>query len=466
MFNAAFSTLPRPARALAWFRCSRFMHDARGIGVLAKPLILSQFAQTGILFIDTLLMGRLGAQALAGGALALSTFYLCYVLAFGLVAAAGNLVAIHHGAGRRRDVVAAVRAGLLLAAAASLGFGVLLWNIHPLMLWLGQDAHTALIARDFLRVLVWGMPFGLLFLALRSFAAGVGRPGPVPVITLSALAFSAIAGWALSQWLGVYGVALSAALTYGWMGLAFSAVVAWHPTFRRYPLFARFTRRDFAALGPLLRVGVPTSVTLGLESGLFNVGAWLMGALGAAQLAAHQSMIQLVIASFMVPLGLMYATSMRAGQAAGAGDWAQVRRYSRCGLWLAIGWSCVAALLLLAMPLPLIALFLPDGREGVDAARTAALALLLPAALMFVLDAWQALAGGMLRALKDARASMLIYAAGCAGFGLPLAWLLSRHGLGGAGVWWGMCAGLLLIGALSQYRLAGRIRALQAGARL
>ncbi|MCW3478389.1 MATE family efflux transporter [Neisseriaceae bacterium JH1-16] len=437
------------------------MEDGRAIMALAVPLVLSQFAQTGILFIDSLLMGRLGPAALAGGALALSAYYFCFILAFGAVAASGNLVALAHGAGRRREVVAAARAGILLSGLLSLLIGVALWHAKPVMLAFGQPAATAEVAQGFLRLLVWGMPFSMLFFALRGFASGIGKPGPVPFITFSALALSAVLGWVLSQWIGVYGIALASALTYLYMGVAFTLVVTRYRAFRRYPIFAGFDRRDLAILRPLLKIGLPTAGTLGLESGLFNACAWLMGALGAVQLAAHQSMMQLVIASFIVPLGLMYATSMRVGQAAGAGDWERVRSIALTGQGLAFAWTLLTATILLLAPEPLIALFLPDGRANVNEARAVALSLAPLAALLCLLDGWQSLTGAVLRALKDARITMVIYGVGCLGVGLPLAWLLSRHGLGPAGVWWGMCAGLLVVCLLLYWRFERTTRQLQ-----
>ncbi len=115
------------------------MEDIRSILTLAAPLVISQCAQSGILFIDVLLMGRLGPEALAGGALAVSAFYLCYILSFGVISAAGNLVALAHGANRQLEAVSSIRCGILLSLFLSIGMGILLWNIKPVMLILGQD---------------------------------------------------------------------------------------------------------------------------------------------------------------------------------------------------------------------------------------------------------------------------------------------------------------------------------------
>jgi MATE family multidrug resistance protein len=435
------------------------MTEARTALAMSLPLVLSQAAQTSVMFIDSMLMGRLGPQALAGGALALTSYYFCIVLAFGLTAACGNLVALAHGADDRRGVVAATRACLLLCLAASLVIGVVLWHAEPVMLWLGQPPETARGAAGFLHILVWSMPFNLMFLTLRNFASGIGRPGPVPFITLLALLFAPGCGWLLSQgvggWhgLGLDGIALSSALTFSLIGLVFAYVVSHADGFAEYHVFARLERRDFAALGALLRQGLPSAGTMGLEGAMFTCSAYLMGAQGAAALAAHQGMLQLLNASFVVPLGLSYGVSMCVGQAAGAGEFDRVKLLARVGLLAVAAWTLMTTLALLLAPETLIGLFLPDDVAGADVARQAALLLAPIAAALCLIDGLQVVLSGVLRALKDATSTMVIYSLGCTLIGIPLAWLLPRHGFGPRGVWFGMLAGLLCVSLLMLLRV-------------
>ena len=443
--------------------------ELRPVFAMSLPLILSQAAQIGIMFIDSILMGRLGPGALAAGALALSSYFFCFVLAYGLSSAAGNLVALAHGRGDRRAIVAATRACLLLSLLMSLVIGVLLWHAEPAMLALGQAAPTARLATRFLHILLWGMPMSMLFLTLRSFASGIGNPGPVPFITLSALVLAPCCGWILSQGIGAWtglgldGIALSSVLTYCYMGMAFCLVVKRNPVFARYNLFGGFERRDLAAIKPLLRLGMPTSGTMALESGMFSASAYLMGALGTSELAAHQSMFQLVTASFIIPIGLAQGISMCIGQAAGAGEFQRVKHLGNLGQTLALAWSVLTASLLLLLPGLLVSMFLPEGRPGVDTARQIALSLAPLVALLLVFDAWQTVSNGMLRALKDAHTTLLIYSLGCWGIGIPLAWWLSRHGLGAIGVWSGMTAGLTVVSLLLTRRFSRLTDALLTG---
>jgi len=448
-----------------------WLTELRPILSMSVPLILSQAAQIGIMFIDSVLMGRLGPESLASGALGLSTYFFCFVLAYGLSSAAGNLVALAHGRGDRRAVVAATRACLLLSLIMAVVIGVILWHAEPAMLALGQTPETARQATGFLRVLLWGLPMSMLFLTLRSFASGIGNPGPVPFITLSALLIAPCLGWVLSRgvgsWpgMGLNGIALSSVITYAYMGLTFAMVVVRNPVFASYKLFDTLAQRDLAAIKPVLRLGIPTSGTMALENGMFTASTYMMGALGTAELAAHQSMFQLVIVSFIMPIGLMQGASMCLGQAAGAGDFLRVRRLGHLGQLLAVLWSLLTAAALLLIPELLVELFLPLDRPGAEAARLIALTLTPLVALVFVFDAWQTVANGILRALKDAHATLVIYSLGCWGVGIPLAWWLSRHAIGARGVWVGMAAGLACVTILLVQRFNRLTGELLAGTR-
>ena len=356
---------------------------------LSVPLILSQAAQMGIMFIDAVLMGRLGPDALAAGALALASYYLCFVLLYGMSAAGGNLVALAHGRGNRMAVCAATRASLAWSAVMILIISLLLWHALPIMLWLGQAPATASQSASFLRILLWALPMNMLFLCLRSFAAGIGKPGPIPFITLSALIIAPCTGLLLSegvgswQGMGLQGIALSSVITYSWMAGVFLLVISRNPAFAGYRLWTRPNRQDLAMLVPSLRLGLPTAGTLAMESGMFSASAYMMGTLSTAALAAHQSMMQIVMFSFIIPLGLSQGTAMCVGQAAGAGQIQRVRHLGYLGQLLAVLWSLATACVLLFAPNLVLALFLPPDHPGAEAARAIARHLTPFAAMLF-----------------------------------------------------------------------------------
>ena len=83
-----------------------------------------------------------------------------------------------------------------------------------------------------------------------------------------------------------------------------------------------------------------------------------MGLLGAAPLAAHQLVINCASITFMVPLGLGQAATVRVAYQLGAGRALAARRAAFLALLLGIGFMSAAAVVLLILPQAIIAAYL------------------------------------------------------------------------------------------------------------
>ena len=75
-----------------------------------------------------------------------------------------------------------------------------------------------------------------------------------------------------------------------------------------------------AALPRDVRLGLPIGLTLALEGAVFSAAAYLMGLIDADSLAAHAIALQIAALTFMVPLGLGQAATVRVGLALGRRD--------------------------------------------------------------------------------------------------------------------------------------------------
>src|SRR5690606_7327199 len=94
------------------------------------------------------------------------------------------------------------------------------------------------------------------------------------------------------------------------------------------------------------------------EVAIFTGSTFAMGLIGASEVAAHAIALQIAAASFMAPLGLSQAATVRVGLFFGARDRAGIGRAGRASLWLAIGYMAAAAALMLAAPEFFAAIFL------------------------------------------------------------------------------------------------------------
>lgn len=449
--------VPRPdalARA-AW------LAELRATLALGWPLVLTNLAQIALTTTDVIVLGRLGAEALAAGTLGSNLYFAILIFAIGLTNATAPMMARAFGARRRvvRDVRRTFRQGLWTAVLIALPSWLLLWHTEAILRLLGQDARLAADAQTFMRGLQWGfLPF-LGFIVLRSFVSALERPLWALVITAAAIAFNAAANVVLVfghlglPALGIAGSGIATTLSNTFLFLGLALVVARHRRFRRFHLFGRWWRPDGARLREVWRLGLPIGAGLAFEVTVFNAAAFLMGLIGTAALAAHSIAIQIAAASFMVPMGLGQAATVRVGRAFGARDAAGAARAGWIAFALGVAFMAAMSIVMVATPRLLIAAFIDVDSPANAAVVEAAVVFLMCAAVFQIADGAQAVGAGMLRGLHDTRVPMLYAAAGYWGIGLPLSVLLGFPvGLGGLGIWIGLAAGLIVVAVAMMLR--------------
>ena len=243
---------------------------------------------------------------------------------------------------------------------------------------------------------------------------------------------------AINQWVILAGLALCTRMMPGLAGL--------------HLLRSAFT--SWTAMANILRLGLPIGGIMGVEVGVFLAAGVLMGLLGAAPLGAHQLVLNCAGISFMVPLGLGQAATVRVAYELGAGRALAARRAGFVALALGIGFMGATAVVLWTVPQAIIAAYIdiadPANRETVQLARR----LLVVAALFQVVDGMQVIAAGALRGYKDTLVPMLLAGFGYWGAGFVGGWLLAFPlGYGAVGLWWGLALGLAVVALLLTLRL-------------
>jgi MATE family multidrug resistance protein len=249
--------------------------------------------------------------------------------------------------------------------------------------------------------------------------------------------------------MGIAGSGLATTLSSTLMFIGMTAVVLVERQFRRYRLFGRFWRSDWPRFWGLLKLGLPIAGILAFEVTIFNAAALLMGLIGADPLAAHAIALQVCSVTFMVPLGLNQAVTVRVGLAHGAGDKEGVSRAGWTAFILGVSFMALMALVMLLWPRPLISAFVDVTDPANAPVIVLAVSFLAFAALFQIFDGAQAVASGMLRGLHDTTVPMIYAAIGYWGIGLPLGVVLAFYvGLQGNGIWIGLSVGLASVSIL------------------
>ncbi len=435
--------------------------EIRAMLQLSWPMILTNLGQTAMTATDVLMMGRLGADALAAGSLGSNLYFLPLIFGLGLMLAASPMMASELGRKRHsvRDVRRTVRQGLWIAVMTTVPIWFFLWNAEAILIAIGQDPGLSALAGSYVRALQWAvLPF-YFYIVLRSFISALERPGWALVIVFFAVGFNVFANWCLMYGnlgfpaLGLPGSGWATTISSVLMFLGMAAVVSFEPRFRRYRLFGRFWRADWPRFKLFLRLGLPIAALLTFEVSIFNAAAFLMGLINAASIAAYAIAIQIASISFMVPLGLGQAVTVRVGRAYGAGDQAAVSRAGWTAYAMGVGFMAVMAAIMIAFPYALIGAFIDIEASENAGVVGLAVGFLAFAGLFQIVDGAQAVAGGMLRGLHDTTVPMVFALIGYWGVGLPLGVVLAFHfGFDGNGIWIGLSSGLAVVALLLLWR--------------
>ncbi len=398
---------------------------------------------------DTAFIGRLGAAPLAAAAFTQGVFGMFYVVCVGSLVGSGVFAAREHGAGDAASSVSWLRHGRVLSLVVGLAGFCVLAGMSTQFDRLGEPEDVIALAKGFYLLIAASLLPALIFQVQRQFAEAVGQPWGPTLIAIGSVGLNA-----LLNWLFVFGHGGFSRL--GLVGSAWSTLVARLVSVLAITGWLRFGR-PFAAwraaprtawqtarLVQLVRFGAPVAAMLVFETGAFAASTLMIGWLGTVPLAAHQIALGCASLTFMAPLGLSYAVSMRISRANGAGYTGSVR---------AIGLGALGAGLCLM--LIFAGLFAWQGRfiaglfTPIDSVAAVAAELLSVAAIFQVFDGSQVICQGALRGLADVRVPALLTFAAYWLLSLPLGYLLAFHTpLGARGLWLGLAAGLA-VAALS-----------------
>jgi len=337
-----------------------------------------------------------------------------------------------------------MRQGLWLSLLATVGAVITVRHMASLLVWIRISPDLVPITTAYLNAMSWGIPATCMFQVLRSFSEGVSITRPVMYTSLIALSGN-IAGNYVFMYgkfgmprLGAVGCSVASALMM-WANLAMIAsYIGLRKEYRRFAPYAQFDRPRSVELLKLVKLGGPIAGSMFIEASLFAAVALLMGTLGTNMVAGHQIAINVASITFMVPLGLAMAISVRVGQAVGRGDLKAAQTAGYVGVSLAGAFMAASSAFILIFANSIAGVYTRD-----PAVHRIAVTLLFMAAFFQISDGLQVSGSGALRGLKDTTVPMIITIFAYWVIAFPLGFVLGivLH-YGAIGMWTGFIAGL------------------------
>jgi len=438
---------------------SAYRIEARETLILAVPIVVTQLAHFSLSFVDTVMVGRLGPDALAGVALGNTVFFNTLVFCMGILMAVGPMVSQAYGAEDNDSIGRSVRQGLWMATLLSILAFIVLNNGAIILRLLGQSESNITKASAYLHAISWGiLPF-LGFIALRSFIEAVSMPRVVTVIALFGVGLNIFLNYVLmfGKWgfpeMGLVGTGWASTIVYSFNFVLLLLYVWRQKEFGVYRIFSRLGRPDKHYFKELFNIGFPIGSTMGIETSLFMLTVIMMGWMGTTELAAHQVAMQCAAFTFMVPLGIGMASSVRVGQSIGKKDSNGASVAGFTGMGISVAFMSMTALSFWLFPTSIVSLYLDLDVERNAAVIEMAVRLLALAAIFQVVDGIQVAALAALRGMKDTRVPLVIAVFSYWGVGLGSGYFLAfRFGLREIGLWWGLVLGLMTAAVLLTWR--------------
>jgi MATE family multidrug resistance protein len=418
---------------------------------LALPMIVGQVSQMLIGLSDNAFIGRVGTVELAAAAFTHGLFGLFYLVGIGLLLPVAVLTARDHGAGDDSGCAVWLRHGKALALAVGLtAFGlqlVLSTQLHRF----GQPPEVVAVMKPFFLLIAASLVPVLYFQVQRQYLDALGRPWVGTSIMLADIALNA-----LLNWIFIWGHCGAPAL--GLTGSGLATLLARLLAVGIIALWLRRTKTakpradsgwEWARFQEMFGIGIPVAGCLLFEAGAFGTAALMMGWLSATALAAHQIALSCAALTFMCPLGLSMAASIRISRVRGEGRTELLRPIG----FGALGFSS-AIMLVFATVFMGGGALLARGFTADAAVISLATQLLVVAALFQLFDGGQVVAAGVLRGLTDVKVPTVITFIAYWVVSLPVAYLLAfRCGFGPVGIWIGLASGLFSAAVLLIWRL-------------
>lgn len=419
----------------------------RAVLTLGLPLVGSHLAQFAVHMTDVIMMGWYGLDELAALVLAAGYWFVTFILLGGFAFAVMPIVAKALGAQNTTLVRRATRMAMWISViVAVMVYPIFLFS-EAALIALGQEPHIAALAQPYLMISGFEMIPALIVQVFRSYFSALERTRVVLLAVLAAVVVNAglnylfIFGNLGMPELGMAGAAWASLVvsTLMMIGLVVYAQCATP----EYELFRNMFKPDWDVFGMVFKMGIPIGLTSLAEVSLFNVAAVMMGWISITALAAHGIALQLSAIAFMMQLGLAQVATIRAGNAFGRGDEADLRRGAFVVTCMSFAMAAVTCLVYLTLADPLVGLFIaPDEPARAEVLRIGAMLLVFSALFQFS-DGGQVIALSLLRGLQDTTVPMWQATFSYWAVGLPVAYVFGFViNWGASGVWVGLLVGL------------------------
>jgi MATE family multidrug resistance protein len=414
---------------------------------LALPVVIAELGWVSMSIVDTMMVGRLGAEAIGAVSIGSSLFIAAAIFGIGILLGLDTFISQAFGADNqpecRRWLAHGVYLSLLLTPPLT---GAAMLPTLFMESW-GTRPEVLVLAIPYLKTLALSVLPLLLYATFRRYLQALSKVGFVMLTLITANVVNAVANWVLIfgnlgfPALGVEGAGWATFVSRAYMAVTLFAFILYTERHRLRAFIHEFTHLEKQRLKDLIGLGFPAAIQLTLEIGVFATATAFASRLAPVALAAHQVALATAAFTFMVPLGVSAAGAVRVGQAMGRGEPRQAADSGWTALVVGTAFMAFAALMFLIFPVQILRLYTPEATVI-----SVGVPLLAIAAFFQVFDGLQVISTGILRGTGETRTAMKASLV-CHWFlGLPIGYVLCFVlDWGVFGLWIGLSTGLTVV---------------------
>jgi MATE family multidrug resistance protein len=435
-------------------KISEIYHESTITLKLAYPVMMSQLGQVLVGVADSMMVGQIGKDSLAGASLGNSLFVLFLTFGIGISYGITPLVAQADGEGNAGTIMDLLKHGFLVNLITSMLLLLLLMATSMVFPYLGQPGPVVSLSVPYFIVISWSIIPFMVFQTARQFAEGLSLTRQAMIITVSGnilnilLNYFLIFGKIGFPAMGLLGAGIATLISRIIMAALMFLFVYYHKRFAIY--WENFEKYGISThiMKRILSIGLPSGFQFIFEVGAFSFAAVMVGWIGTTALAAHQIAISLASITYMMATGIATATTIRTGNQLGRNDAEMLRKVGWTGFLLGAVFMGISALVMISFNHRLPYLYIDD-LEVISVAAE----LILIAAVFQISDGLQVVGLGALRGMSDVSIPTLITLLAYWILALPVGYILGIYlHFGALGVWVGLLVGLTVTAALLIYR--------------
>lgn len=411
------------------------------ICTIAAPIIVGNLGHTLTGAVDVFVAAKYSIDALAAIAIANSIFFTVSFLGIGFLIAISIVLSNYRGA--KMHTKRYFSSGVILSQVLALITWVLLVGITYFIPHFGFQEELVKDIQVYMYVTSFSV-FGMyLFQGIKEFLLAheiVNFPNYLLIASVLlnlVLNWILVFGWGFIPSMGVLGLSVATLIVRIVIGFAM-VIYTWN-MIKKSCHSPQIYDKEYVK--SLMKVGFPIGVGFLVEFLGFNIVTMALGRQSALLAAAHNILITLVDAAFMIPLAISSSIAIKVGFFNGAKNFGEIKNFSLVGIFMCFSFMFVMSVLFAVMPDAFIGIFTHD-KDLYNIA--------LPVVSLFVfyeiVDGLQIALGGVLKGLKMTKQVTASVLSGYWFFGIPIGFYLAyAHSIPLEGFWIGLLIAATMI---------------------